>query len=71
MLCHSKSEEMASEVVNASSLVEARETQIEDAHEEETCAEEIQVHDGAVETYAEIDAHDEKIQVQIPIMLRV
>ena len=66
MLCHSKSEEVASGVVNDSSLVEARETQIEDAHDEETYAEEIQVHDGAVETYAEIDAHDEEIQVQMP-----
>ena len=72
---------MASEVVNDLSLVEARETQIEDAHAEETYAEEIQVHETlthAEEAHAEetrvqvearetqIEARAEEIQVQIP-----
>ena len=72
---------MASEVVNVLSLVEARETQIEDALVEEIYAEEIQVHEtlsvDAEETHGEethvqvearetqIEAPAEEIQVQI------
>ena len=75
---------MASEVVNDLSLVEARETQIEDARVEETYAEEVQVHEtlsvDAEEpqgegTHVQVEAREtqieapaEEIQVWSPIV---
>ena len=66
---------MASEVVNDLSLVEARETQIEDAHVEETYAEKIQVHETLSDAHAE-ESHAEELMLRksrckSPIMLRV
>ena len=60
---------MASGVVNDSSLVEARETQIEDAHDEETYAEEIQVHETLSDAHVEEthveETHAEETHVQV------
>ena len=66
---------MASEVVNDLSLVEARETQIEDAHVEETYAEKIQVHETLSDAHAEeFDAEElmlRRSKCKSPVMLRV
>ena len=66
---------MASGVVNDLALVEARETQIEDAHVEETYAENIQVHETLSDAHAE-GFHAEELMLgrsrcKSPIMLRV
>ena len=64
MLCHRKSAEVASGVVNYLSLVEARETQIEDALVEETYAEEFQVHETLGVVAEETHAEETHVQVE-------